>query len=145
MTVVVVASGAHPLQPVDHAQLAAAVPEDRVATVEEHGLVVAVDGDVVADAVRDHGVGRAHDGHRPAVSLRGDHICRAIHDQGGIVAVHYLLEALTYDMGVPVLGMSGRWRGRRGGSNRDGTRAKWPDDGCPLHRAPPLPGRDPLA
>src|ERR1700758_3399327 len=52
-------SAGYLLEPVGHAQFAAAVPDEGCTTVKKHRLVPAVGGDVVRDRVGDHGVGRA--------------------------------------------------------------------------------------
>src|ERR1700761_5768527 len=79
---------------VGHAELAAAVPHNRLAALVENGLVRAVDDDV-----GDDGVARAHHRHRPAGAQRVDGVARPVDQQRGAIAVDCLLDALAGDMG----------------------------------------------
>src|SRR6185437_1141701 len=98
----------HVTDAIGHAQFAPAVPDDRVAVLEEDRLVGAVDGDVVNDVVRDHRVARAHHRYRPAGPQRIDGVPGAVDQQRRSVAVDRLLDALAGDVGVAVLGVPGR-------------------------------------
>src|SRR6201996_506692 len=57
---------------VGHPELAPAGPDDRVAVLEEHRLVGAIDRDVVNDVVGDHRMARSLHRYRPARPERVD-------------------------------------------------------------------------
>src|SRR6476620_5945060 len=71
-------SGRYPVDAVDHAQFAAAVPHHRIAALVEDRLVAAVDDDVVDDVVGDHDVGRTLYGYREAAAQCVDSVAGAV-------------------------------------------------------------------
>src|SRR4051812_48633658 len=80
-------SGGRAVDAVHHAQFAAPVDERRVAVVVDHGLVVAVHGDVVDDVVGDDDVRRTLQCHAPAGALGVDGVAGAGDVQRGVVAI----------------------------------------------------------